>query len=112
MIIKPCKYMLLVHYQELIELDIYDKVNTSEESKQTALHSLEPPITFSDTPMLLGIFRFNALWIPFLRSGCFLGRVSFKNGTGKVQVGQPNPILYADFLIKSTSHYWTVKKRR
>ena len=63
--IKLCKCMFLGPYQELIGVDICDEVNTSEESKQTVLYSLEPPITFSYLPMLLVIFRFYALWIPF-----------------------------------------------
>ena len=63
--IKLCKCMLLVTYQELIGVDICDEVNTSEESNQTAFHIIEPPITFSDFPMLLGMFRFYVLWIPF-----------------------------------------------
>ena len=57
--------MFLGLYKELIGVVILDEVNTSEESKQTVFHSLEPLITFSDIPMLLGIFRFYALWIPF-----------------------------------------------
>ena len=57
--------MFLGPYQELIGVEIYDEVDTLEEYKQTAFHSLEPPITFSDLPMLLRMFRFYDLWIPF-----------------------------------------------
>ena len=46
-------------------MDICDEVNTSEESKQTAFHSLDPPIKISYLPILLGVFRFYTLWIPF-----------------------------------------------
>ena len=41
------------------------EVNTSEESKQTVFHSIELPIKFSDLPMILGMFRFYSLGIPF-----------------------------------------------
>ena len=57
--------MFLGPYRELIGVDICNEVNTSEESKQTAFHSLDPPIMLSYLPMPLGIFRFYALWIPF-----------------------------------------------
>ena len=63
MTIKICKLILLGSYQELIGVLIFNEVNTSEESKQTALHSLEPPITLSDIPMLLRMFRLYDLWI-------------------------------------------------
>ena len=83
--------MFLGPYQELIGVDICDEVNTPEQSKQTAFHSLKPPITFSDLPILLGMFRFYVLWIPFSRYGCCLGRVSSNRGTWKVKGRQSNP---------------------
>ena len=62
---------------------ICDVVNTSEESKQTAFHSLDPLITFSDLPILLGVFRLYALWIP-----CFEVRVlPWKNFLKQVHWG-------------------------
>ena len=82
MTIKLCKCMLLGLYQELIGLDICDEVNTLEESKQTAFHSLEPLITFSDLPMLLGIFRFYALWIPFFEVRVLPWQSFLKQGHG------------------------------
>ena len=89
-------------------MDICDKVNTLEESNQTAFHSLEPPIMFSDFPMLLGMFRFYALWIPFLRYGCCLGRVSSNRGTGKVKGRQYNPRPSVDCGKTRTSHSWKI----
>ena len=63
--IKLCKCMLLGAYQELIGVDIYDELNTSEESKKTVFRSLDPSIAFSYHPMLLAMFRLYAMWIPF-----------------------------------------------
>ena len=65
MTIKICKCMFLGPYQELIGVDIFDEVNTSEDSKRTVFHSLEPPITFSYLHMILGMSKFYALWISF-----------------------------------------------
>ena len=62
---KLCKRMFLGPYQELIGVKIWDEVNTLEESKQTTFHSPEPPIMFSDLPMILKNFRFYALCIPY-----------------------------------------------
>ena len=75
--------MFLGPYQELIGVKICDEVNTSKESKQTTFHSLEPPIRFSDLSMLLGIFRFYDLWIPFLGVQVFPWQVLLKRGHGK-----------------------------
>ena len=57
--------MLLGPYQELIGVDIWNEVNNLDEFKQTALHSLDTPIMFSDLRMILRMFRFYALRIPF-----------------------------------------------
>ena len=46
-------------------VDICDEVNTSDESKKNEFHSLYPTITLADLSMLLRMFRFYALWIPF-----------------------------------------------
>ena len=75
--------MFLGPYQELIRVDIFNEVNTLEESNQTAFHSLDPPITFSDIPMLLGMFRFYALWIPFFMVWVFLWQSLLIQGHGE-----------------------------
>ena len=63
MTIKLCKCIFLGPNQELIGVEIYNEVNTLEESNHNEFHILDPPITFSDLPMFLRIFRFYALWI-------------------------------------------------
>ena len=70
--------MFLNPYQELIWVYICDEVNTLEES-----NSLGPPIMFSDIPMLLGMFRFYALWIPFFEIQMLLWQILLKQGHGE-----------------------------
>ena len=82
MTIKLCNCMFIGSYQGLIGVNICDEVNTSEESKQTLLHSLEPTITFSDLRMLLGMFRFYTLWIPFFEVRVLPWQSLLKQGHG------------------------------
>ena len=84
MIIKLCNCMFLGPYQELIEVEICNEINTLEEPNQTTFYSLEPPITFSDLPMLLGMFRFYALWIPLFQVGVLPWKSLLKQGHGEV----------------------------
>ena len=84
---KLCKRMFLGLYQEFIGLDICDEVNTSEESKQTVFHSIEPPIAFSYLRMLLGMLRFYALWIPLFEIRMLPRKSLRKQGHRKVQGG-------------------------
>ena len=112
MTIKLSKCIFLVPYQESIGLEICNEVNALEDSTQSVFHSLEPPITFSDLPMLLGMFSLYAKKIPFSSSGCCLVRVSSNRGTGKIQGRQYNPISSVEFRIRKTEKYWTILKRR
>ena len=112
MTIKVCKCMFLGPYQKLIGVNICNELNTPEESKQTAFHSLEPPITFSDLCRLVRMFRLYALWIPFSGSGCYLGRGSSNRGARKAQGRQSKPRSSVDCGIMGTAHSWTILKRR
>ena len=91
--------MLLGLYWELIGVDICNEVNTSEESKHTMFHSLEPLITFSDLPMFLRIFWFYALWIPFFEVRVLPWQRFLKQGHGG-GAGGGSPTL---------DHLWTVE---
>ena len=75
--------MFLGPYQELIGVDIFDEVNTSEDSKRTVFHSLEPPITFSYLHMILGMSRFYALWISFFEVRVLPWQSLLKHGHGE-----------------------------
>ena len=72
--------MLLGPYQELIGVDIRNKVIILEESNKTVFQSLEPPTTFSDLPMLLGMFRLYALWISFFEVQVLPWQILLKQG--------------------------------
>ena len=85
MTINIFKCTLLGPYQELIGVEISDEVNTSEESKQNAFHIIEPHITFSYLAMLLAVFKFYALWIPFFEVRVLPWQILSNEGTGKVQ---------------------------
>ena len=67
MTIKLYKCMFLGPYKELIGVEICYEVKTPEGSNQIAFHSIDPLTMFSDIRILLRIFRFYALCIPFFK---------------------------------------------
>ena len=61
--LKKCRF--LGERQEFVGVDILSDGNTPASSKNDAFSSLDPPLTFSDIRMLIGMFGFYSLWIPW-----------------------------------------------
>ena len=75
--------MFLGHKQKLIKVDICDEANTLKHSNQAALHTLDPTITFLDLLMLLRMFSFYALCIPFFEVWVLPCHSLIKQGYGE-----------------------------
>ena len=71
---------------------------------------LDPPTTFSELSMLLGMFRFYALWITFFEVWVLPWKSILKQRHREGAGGQSNPISSVYCIITRTSHSWKIKK--
>lgn len=61
--LKKCRF--LAYSQEFVGIDVTDDGNFPAESKASAFQAVGRPANFTDLRMLIGMFGFYALWIPF-----------------------------------------------
>lgn len=61
--VKKCHF--LGHSQEFVGVNVMDDGNCPAQSKANGFCALGRPATFTDLRMLIGMFGFYALWIPF-----------------------------------------------